>query len=63
MARCQATRAAFEAEVSSRNEREHAAGEKLEELVKNLDLKIETEIAARHQQVAAIKRDVSILLR
>ncbi|CDJ63008.1 hypothetical protein, conserved [Eimeria necatrix] len=63
MARCKATRAAFEAEVHSRTEREEAASEKLEELVKNLDLKIESEIAARHQQITAIKKDVSILLR
>lgn len=63
MARCRATRTAFEAEVRARNEREEAAGQKLEELLKNLDLKIDGEIAARHQQVASIKRDVGLLLR
>ncbi|CDI75197.1 hypothetical protein, conserved [Eimeria praecox] len=63
MARCKATRAAFEAEVRSRNAREDAAAEKLEELVKNLDVKIESEIAARHQQVSLIKREIGILLR
>lgn len=63
MARCKATRAAFEAEVRSRTEREEAASEKLNELVKNLDLKVESEIAARHQQITAIKKDVGILLR
>ncbi|XP_026190435.1 SF-assemblin [Cyclospora cayetanensis] len=63
MARCRATRAAFEAEVLSRNEREDAAGNKLEELLKSLDSKVESEIAARHQQVAAVRRDVGLLLR
>lgn len=63
MARCKAIRAAFEAEIRSRNAREDAAGEKLEELVKNLDVKIESEIAARHQQVSSLKRDIAVLLR
>ncbi|CDJ36089.1 uncharacterized protein EMH_0061930 [Eimeria mitis] len=63
MARCKATRAAFEAEIRSRNAREEAAAEKLEELVKNLDMKIESEIAARHQQVSSIKREIGMLLR
>lgn len=63
MARCKAARAAFEAEVRARNEREEVAGEKLQELLGNLDRKIDSEILARHQQVAALKRGVKILLR
>ncbi|CDJ61170.1 hypothetical protein, conserved [Eimeria maxima] len=63
MACCKATRAAFEAEVRSRNAREDAAGEKLEELAKNLDLKIENEIATRHQQLSSIKKEIAMLLR
>lgn len=63
MARCKAARAAFEAEIRARNEREEVAEEKLEELLGSLDRKIDTEISARHQQVAALKRGVEILQR
>ncbi|CDJ54003.1 hypothetical protein, conserved [Eimeria brunetti] len=63
MARCKAIRAAFETEVHSRNAREEAAADKLEELAKNLDFKIESEIAARHQQVSSIKKEIDMLLR
>ncbi|KAL8434292.1 hypothetical protein ACSSS7_003283 [Eimeria intestinalis] len=63
MARCQATRAAFLAEVRATSEREEAATEKLESLLKNLDSKIDSEIAARHQQLSSMKKDIELLLR
>ncbi|KAL8441807.1 hypothetical protein Emag_006881 [Eimeria magna] len=63
MARCKATRAAFLAEVRATSEREDAATEKLEALLKNLDFKIDSEIAARHQQLSSMKRDIELLLR
>ncbi|KAL8440083.1 hypothetical protein Efla_004067 [Eimeria flavescens] len=63
MTRCRSLRIAFEGEVRARTEREDVAIEKLETLLKNLDLKIDSEIATRHQQLSTMKRDIEILLR
>ena len=63
MALCKAARASFEAEVQARNEREEAAEEKLEMLARDLERKVDSEIATRHQQVAGLRKEVESLLR